>query len=57
MIDVCRYAVYTATTPSLYHLDMIYKACVAVLLSQLISARGEEHNSSDEKLNKHVDTL
>jgi hypothetical protein len=24
---------------------------------QLISTRGGEHNSSDEKLNKHVDTL
>jgi hypothetical protein len=30
--SVCRYAVYTATTPSLYHLDVVYKACVAMLL-------------------------
>ena len=28
-----------------------------MLLIQLISTRGGEHNSSDEKLNKHVDTL
>ena len=30
---------------------------LAMLLVQLISARDEEHNSSDEKLNKHLDTL
>ena len=28
-----------------------------VLLSQLISTRGGEHNSTDEKLNKHLSTL
>ena len=32
-------------------------AAVAMLLLQLISTRGGEHNFSDEKLNKHSSTL